>query len=55
MKNLKKYVVTVSNTPTKKIFNFFPNLYYMINKDSVFISLLKKHTNIDTKFINTFF
>ena len=24
-------------------------------KDSVFISLLKKHTNIDTKFINTFF
>ena len=27
----------------------------MINKDSVFISLLKKHTNIDTKFINTFF
>ena len=27
----------------------------MSKKDSVFITLLKKHTNIDTKFINTFF
>ena len=27
----------------------------MINKDSMFISLLKKHTNIDINFINTFF
>ena len=27
----------------------------MPSKDSVFISLVKKHTNIDTKFINTFF
>ena len=27
----------------------------MSKKDSVFISLLKKHTNIDIKFINTFF
>ena len=27
----------------------------MTNKDSVFIDLLKKHTNIDVKFINTFF
>ena len=27
----------------------------MPNKDSVFIDLLKKHTNIDIKFINTFF
>jgi phage anti-repressor protein len=27
----------------------------MLNKDNIFISLLKKHTNIDTKFINTFF
>ncbi len=27
----------------------------MKNKDSVFITLLKKHTNIDTEFINTFF
>ena len=27
----------------------------MANKDSVFISLLKNHTNIDIKFINTFF
>ena len=27
----------------------------MSNKDSIFIELLKKHTNIDIKFINTFF
>ena len=27
----------------------------MVNKDSIFISLLKKHTTIDNKFINTFF
>jgi predicted GIY-YIG superfamily endonuclease len=27
----------------------------MTSKDSVFITLLKKHTNIDQKFINTFF
>ena len=27
----------------------------MPNKDSVFISLLKKHTNINKTFINTFF
>lgn len=27
----------------------------MNNKDSIFINLLKKHTNIDIKFINTFF
>jgi len=26
-----------------------------MNKDSIFINLLKKHTNIDIKFINTFF
>lgn len=30
-------------------------LIYMTNKDSIFIDLLKKHTNIDIKFINTFF
>lgn len=27
----------------------------MSNKDSIFIKLLKKHTNIDIRFINTFF
>jgi hypothetical protein len=27
----------------------------MPDKDSIFINLLKKHTNIDIKFINTFF
>jgi phage anti-repressor protein len=27
----------------------------MMNKDSIFIELLKKYTNIDIKFINTFF
>jgi hypothetical protein len=26
-----------------------------MSKDSVFITLLKKHTNIDVDFINTFF
>lgn len=26
-----------------------------MNKDSIFIKLLKKHTNIDKMFINTFF
>ena len=30
-------------------------LINMTNKDSIFIDLLKKHTNIDIKFINTFF
>ena len=30
-------------------------LNYMKNKDSIFIKLLKKHTNIDEDFIDTFF
>lgn len=30
-------------------------LFYMRNKDSIFIKLLKKHTNIDEDFIDTFF
>lgn len=35
-------------------FFYYVNIY-MNNKDSIFINLLKKHTNIDIKFINTFF
>jgi phage anti-repressor protein len=34
---------------------YFLLLHYMKQKDSIFIKLLKKHTNINTYFINTFF
>ena len=41
----------------EEIYNiyFFLHLLYMIkNKDSIFIKLLKEHTNIDINFIDTF-
>ena len=48
-----KYLYFPPGGKYKYLKNNFYILYYM--KNSIFINLLKKHTNIDRDFINTFF